>query len=187
MPRFYFNLRSSKEFVEDPDGQECESLTVCARRGRSCRLTKSWLRELKSGKNPRRQSVRDHGHHGTAHPDCALQRHVYFRPTEDLHGREALNRDPLDLVERLRVAHAGGSCARRRSGSWRHASARRCARAQIGRGGSSSPPRSPPYADRLRGGDAPASHGPCRLFRLSQSPALARWCKNPRRSCRRRH
>ena len=67
MPRFYFNLRNSKESVEDPDGQECGSLTA-AREKAILSAREIMASRVKSGKI-QRQPVRDHGHHGTAHPD----------------------------------------------------------------------------------------------------------------------
>jgi len=51
MPRFYFNLRSSKEFAEDPDGQECESLTA-AREEAILSAREIMASRVKSGKNP---------------------------------------------------------------------------------------------------------------------------------------
>jgi hypothetical protein len=51
MPRFYFNLRNSKEFLEDPEGQECESLTA-ARQEAILSAREIMAARVKSGKNP---------------------------------------------------------------------------------------------------------------------------------------
>jgi hypothetical protein len=51
MPRFYFNLRNSKEFLEDPEGQECESLTA-ARQEAILSAREIIAARVKSGKNP---------------------------------------------------------------------------------------------------------------------------------------
>jgi hypothetical protein len=51
MPRFYFNLRNSKEFVEDPEGQECESLTT-ARQEAILSAREIMAARVKSGKKP---------------------------------------------------------------------------------------------------------------------------------------
>jgi hypothetical protein len=50
MPRFYFNLRNSKEFLEDPEGQECESLTA-ARQEAILSAREIMAARVKSGKN----------------------------------------------------------------------------------------------------------------------------------------
>ena len=51
MPRYYFNLRSSKEFVEDSDGQEYESLTA-AREVAILSAREIMASRVKSGKTP---------------------------------------------------------------------------------------------------------------------------------------
>jgi hypothetical protein len=51
MSRFYFNLRSSKGFLEDSDGQEYESLTA-AREAAILSAREIMASRVKSGKNP---------------------------------------------------------------------------------------------------------------------------------------
>lgn len=51
MPRFYFNLRRSNEFLKDPDRQECESLTA-AHEEAILAAGELMASRVKSGKNP---------------------------------------------------------------------------------------------------------------------------------------
>ena len=51
MPRFYLNFRSSKEFLEDPDGHEYESLSA-AREEAILSAREIMASRVRSGKNP---------------------------------------------------------------------------------------------------------------------------------------